>query len=148
MTTIVKNTILNEGPGAFGTRRMLVHRAAGHEVAGSGTRPCSEAWGSLFETRTGTRGGQWFKTLEEARNEFAAMVTPVVGIEAPTKRIEMSRIWILDDNSNHIATITGPDECILEYASVSYPDGHIDRLGPNHINAAFDINKNADAVDL
>lgn len=82
MTQIVKPEVLKEGIGAFGVRRCLVHRPVGFEVAGSGTRPCGEAWGSLLKRSDGTTGGQWFKTLAEAEEHFAAMTTPIVEVAA------------------------------------------------------------------
>ena len=77
MTQLAKREILKEGIGAFNTRRCLVHREAGFEVAGSGVRPCGESWGSLIVHRDGTTGGQWFKTLAEAEAHYLAMTTPI-----------------------------------------------------------------------
>jgi hypothetical protein len=63
---------LDRAMSKTGATISLVHRLAGWECAGAGTRNVGEAWGSLYEMRDGTRGGQWFKTHAEALAHFEA----------------------------------------------------------------------------
>lgn len=65
-------TILHTATSHTGVAISLVHRTAGWECAGSGTRNVSEAWGSHYEMRDGTRGRIWFKSEAEARAHFDA----------------------------------------------------------------------------
>lgn len=65
-------TVLDRAMSKTGATISFVHRLAGWEPAGSGTRNVGEAWGSLYEMRDGTRGGQWFKTRDEAETHFNA----------------------------------------------------------------------------
>lgn len=48
----------------------LVHRSAGWQCAGSAATLVNEAWGALYEAKSGSRGGQWFKTFDEAKARF------------------------------------------------------------------------------
>lgn len=63
------------------------------------------------------------------------------------------KVWILDENSNHVATITGEETEVIGYATEVYPHGplddfRIDRAGYQCANAAFDFNPNATIIDL
>lgn len=69
---IAARTILETSTSKTGAAIKLVHRTAGWECAGAGTRNVGEAWGSLYEMRDGTRGGQWFSDEAAARAHFNA----------------------------------------------------------------------------
>lgn len=57
----------------------LVHKTAGYEVAGSGTRHTNEGWGAIATSKqTGATYGQWYKTESEAREHFERVTTPIV----------------------------------------------------------------------
>ena len=75
-------TTLQEGRGAFGMVRKLIHRTAGMQCAGSGETMVAEAYGSIGICRDGTTCGQWFKTEPEAMEHYLSMVTPIVGVTA------------------------------------------------------------------
>jgi hypothetical protein len=75
-------TVLAEGSGVFGATRKLVHRTEGEQIAGSGVTYVNEAWGSLYIGKSGTCGGQWFKTESEATDHYLSMVTPIVEMTA------------------------------------------------------------------
>ena len=65
-----KRTILKEGKAKHhGAPIQLVHKTAGYEIAGSGTRETSEAWGVLFPE---ARSGQWYKLQSVAEKDFDA----------------------------------------------------------------------------
>lgn len=59
--------------------------------------------------------------------------------------------YILDENSLHVATIIGNESDALDYAAACYPseDGFkINTKGPHCVNADFDINPEAEVVNV
>lgn len=65
-------TVLQAGTSRTGAALSLVHRTSGLEIAGAGTRNASEAYGSLYVMRDGTRGGQWFNNEADALAHYSA----------------------------------------------------------------------------
>ncbi len=51
----------------------LVEKTEGEEVAGSGTRQTKHSYGALFSGGKNGNGGQWFKTMSEAKAKFDSM---------------------------------------------------------------------------
>ena len=70
MSDYSKREILQSGVSKTGAQISLVHRSAGFEIAGAGVRIVGEAFGYLYVMRDGTKGGQWFETLGEAKAKF------------------------------------------------------------------------------
>ena len=77
-----QRTVLETGKGAFGRPHELVHKTAGYEIAGACLRLTGEAYGSLSYDPSGTRHGQWYKTLGEAKENFLRLTTAIVEIRA------------------------------------------------------------------
>jgi hypothetical protein len=63
-------TTLATGKNKFGSELRLIHKTEGVEPAGAAMRMTKEAYGAIFTERSGTTGGQWFLTLEEATALF------------------------------------------------------------------------------
>ena len=61
------------------------------------------------------------------------------------------KIWILDENHLHVATIEGTEQNIRTYAEIYFPfsEGfHIDQTGPRCVNASFDLNPEATEIEV
>lgn len=63
----------------------------------------------------------------------------------------MITLWILDENSLHIATVKAKTyREAKEYAEEHYPEEdsyHHDDIGHQCVNANFDLNPNAEVID-
>lgn len=75
-----QRTILGTAIGAFNRPYALIHKTAGYECAGSGTRYRDEAWGAIATNRDGSTSGQWYRTEKEDREHFERMTTPIIEI--------------------------------------------------------------------
>ena len=65
----------------------------------------------------------------------------------------MAKIWILDENSEHVATISGDPINAHLLADNLYPNGlfgnyKIDVIGPHCANAQFDLNPDAKIIEI
>jgi len=64
-------TVLEETIVAGYNVLRLIHRSAGVNPAGAGSRKDGEAWGAISTDRvSGCTHGQWFKTEAEARARY------------------------------------------------------------------------------
>jgi hypothetical protein len=63
------------------------------------------------------------------------------------------KIWILDENCAHVATVDGAENDVLEFVRIEYPHGifdpyMIDEIGPECANARFERNPKAKEIKI
>lgn len=73
-----RETLIEQGTGTFGRPYALVHVKEGTVPAGAGTRFQKECFAVISQDRDGTRHGQQFKTLTEARAFFDQWTKPII----------------------------------------------------------------------
>lgn len=78
MTQASVKTVLRSGKTSATKYKIeLIHKTAGIEPAGSGTRETKECWGIIIYPKgQGFVAGQWFKTLEDAETALNKRIVP------------------------------------------------------------------------